>query len=115
MHVLVCDEHKDLPENEDLLQSYKEKCILQQKVNLPDYSKNIKLTHHVQLTDCSSYKANRRGNHVADSVFEKAIYMLQTIEVDGQQYTLFYDSGCGDFVATYDAIQRIGKKSKKRI
>ena len=34
-----------------------------------------------------------------DSVTQPAIYMLQTIQVGGSKFNLFYDSGCGDFVS----------------
>ena len=40
-HVLVCDAHKTLTQNEELLQQYKARCIRSNA--LPDYSKNIKL------------------------------------------------------------------------
>ena len=38
--------------------------------------------------------------------------MLQTIEVKDNRYTLFYDSGCGDFVSRKSAIDRIGDYAK---
>lgn len=99
MHVLVCEDHKDLPDNKNVLHMYKQKCILQQRVELPEYSKKIQLSHH------STFSDNPDDNN------EKAIYMLQTIEVDNKAYTIFYDSGCGDFVTTQQAIKKLGKRA----
>ena len=47
-HVLLCADHKDTPENKDILEKYKARCILRQR-NLPDFSKDIHLSHY-----CSS-------------------------------------------------------------
>ena len=102
MHVLVCEEHKDNAENKDLLNLYRQKCILRQSADLPDYSKNIQLTYHSTSTDDHQVLSN-----------EKAIYMLQTIEVNKNYYTIFYDSGCGDFVTTYDTVKKLGRRANK--
>ena len=39
--------------------------------------------------------------------------MLQTIKVNDQLFTLFFDSGSKDFVAKHDAIKRLGSRVKK--
>ena len=46
-----------------------------------------------------------------DSIKSPAIYMLQRIQVGQNQFNIFYDTGCGDFVSRYSAIQRIGKRA----
>ena len=43
-HSLASEEHKDAQDNKDLLETYKSRCILREKINLPDFSKNIKLS-----------------------------------------------------------------------
>ena len=45
-HVLVCQDHSDTNENKKLLEIYKSKCSLRQKVNLPQHAKDIKLSFH---------------------------------------------------------------------
>ena len=42
-HVLVCHEHHSDNENANTLEQYKSKCILG-RANVPDFSKNIKLS-----------------------------------------------------------------------
>ena len=42
---------------------------------------------------------------------ESAIYMLQTIEIDSELYTIFYDSGCMQFVCRYSAVTRLGVRA----
>ena len=45
-HVLVCEEHSQTNENKQLLEECKSRYILKQKANLPEYSKEIKLSFH---------------------------------------------------------------------
>ena len=42
-HVLVCQEHASSNENQKLLEEYKNKCILNRKVSLEEFLKDIKL------------------------------------------------------------------------
>ena len=48
-----------------------------------------------------------------NDVEEDAIFMLQTIFVDGREYTVFYDSGCGQFVVRHNAVQRLGIRAQQ--
>ena len=48
-------------------------------------------------------------------ITDNAIYTLQTIEVDGQLYTLFFDSGCSDLVLRHNAIKRIREHAQQEI
>lgn len=91
-HVLVCDQHKTSQQNKDFLEHYKSRCILRQPV--PIYSKEIKLSFH----------------SINDSKDNNAIFMLQTIQIDGEASKMFYDSGCSDFVSRYHAIKRLGQR-----
>ena len=43
------------------------------------------------------------------------IFILQTISIDKQQYTIFYDSGCNEMICRYDAVQRIGSRAKQEM
>ena len=105
-HVVVCSEHKDTQLNQDLFDLYKSKCILKQTtVNLPKYSIEMQLSSHLDV-NCSKGEKQCSGE-------DNAIYQLQTIEVNGKKFSLFFDSGCGDFVSRYDAIKRTGNKSKQ--
>ena len=40
-------------------------------------------------------------------VSDRAIFMLQTINVQGELFNLFYDSGCGDLVCKKSAIDKL--------
>ena len=121
-HVLVCDEHKDSQDNKDLLQEYKTRCILKQRqTQLPSHAKEIQLSHHVKPHVNKTYiyeeqKSTNKNYSFKDDdlsslVKDSAIYMLQTIKVDDHEYSIFYDSGCGDFVSRYNAIQRLGSRA----
>jgi len=100
-HVLVCDEHKDLPQNQQLLQKYKEVCILRRKLELPTFAKEIGL----HLND------QHQSNSYVSTNNEAAIYQLQNITVNNKQFLLFFDTGCSDFVSRYDAITKLQNRS----
>ena len=114
-HVLVCEEHSQTNENKQLLEEYKSKYILKQKANLPEYSKEIKLSFHASnsIHINNKLKQTIHATQPASDIQDKAIYILQTINVNNQQYNIFYDSGCGDMVSRYSAIKRLGRRAKQ--
>ena len=85
-HVLVYDKHKHTP---TLLHKFKDEYIEKLKDDLPKLSKDINLTMHNQANYAGT--ASREG-----MVSDRAIFMLQTINVQGELFNLFGDSGCGD-------------------
>ena len=113
-HVLVCEEHNQSNENKQLLVEYKSKCILKY-LDLPDYSKEIKLSFHISNSIHNSNKINQPiySADTTAALHDKAIYILQTIDVNHQQYNIFYDTGCRDMVSRYSAMKRLGKGTKR--
>ena len=83
--------------NKDVFQKYKFKCILRSKRihDLPTYAKKIKLAY-LGTTDKNS--SHLPMNSVSNDE-ECGIYQLQTITTENQNFTIFCDSGCGDFVS----------------
>ena len=102
-HVLVCHDHRNSPQNQDLLKKYKERFI-DRRTELPAYSKDIKLTFLAQ-----TYKADHNNK---SSKNEEAMFMLQNILVDGVEYCIFYDNGCNQFVSEYNGVVRLGARAK---
>ena len=104
-HFLVCEEHKTSPENQKLLQEYKDRFILRQRhIQLPSFSKELDLNYHT-----SSYRNKAGENNELHE--DSAIYMLQTIQIDGKLYSIFYDSGCNDFISRFDAVRNLGNRA----
>ena len=68
--------------------------------------KRLKLTFHMDQQQPSDYK-HLKSNQ------EAAIYIIQTIKVNKQNYSLFYDTGCCDMVSRYAAIKSIGSRAKQ--
>ena len=101
-HVLVCHEHRQNNENQQLLQEYKEKYILKH-IQLLIFSKGLKLTFYTNQ--------QRHENHCQSSSQESAVYILQTIKVDKKLYSLFYDTDCCDMVSRYNAVKSIGSRA----
>ena len=100
-HVLVCDEHKDLAENKDVLENYKTRCM--KSSNLPDFSKEIKLSFH---TDC--FHTNESS--LEDSVCNRGIYLLQTITVNNNNLTIFFDI----FILSKQAVALLGPMATRQ-
>ena len=77
-HVLLCDEHKDSKDNEDLLVRYKAKCIRNQ--SLPSFSKEIKLSFHADSAILASKNPLSNDQTVVESnvaeIKDRGIYML---------------------------------------
>ena len=66
-HVLVCEQHKESPQNLTILQEYKNKCILKDKMpNLPNFSKEIKLSFHAafSMDSCDTVVSEDPGEPV---------------------------------------------------
>ena len=104
-HVLVCEDHKESPENLELLEKYKKEHILSLKAQLPDFSKNIRLSHHCYSNELltKAYEVNASSDEVIDS----SAYILQTINIKGKRFNLFFDTGCGDLVCKKKAVSEL--------
>ena len=104
-HVLICDKMDEA--NKDVLQKYKLKCILRNKRidELPTYAKEIKLAY-LGITDKNS--SHLPMNSVSNDK-ERGIYQLKTITIENENWQI-YDSGCGDFVSKWSAIQKLGTR-----
>ena len=85
-------------------------------MELPSYSKDIHL-HHTYIckdkrkaSDESTlgvYQQNKGDSN------EDPIYMLQTTEVDGKNYNIFYDAGCREFVLKLSAVHQLGSRAQE--
>ena len=96
-HVLVCPYHADNVKNKELLDLY--------KTNMDNFNKNFKEFSKNISTSCFSevYKNdNQKPQHEDNSIFA-----FQTIDVEGLQFNIFYDSGCGDLVISKDCRNRL--------
>ena len=49
--------------------------------------------------------------NILPDVKEESVYMLQTMEVEGNKFNLFFDGGCRKFVCRYNAIERLGSRA----
>ena len=110
-HVLVCEEHKNDEANKELMEEYRSKCINRpNNSNLPDFAKQIKLSFH---TGMHSVITEAYASVVNEETDDVGLYMMQEIVVGKEEYTTFYDSGCGDMCASIEAINRLGELAEK--
>ena len=90
-HVLVCHEHRNDTENQELLQKYEDRFIMKEPNQLPSFSRDLKLSFHMNQ--------NQSPNSQKMSDQEKTIYILQTIKVEQHEYSLFCDTSCCDMIS----------------
>ena len=76
------------------------------QTKLAAFSRDLKLTFRMNQQQPSDYKHPQSNQ-------ESAIYILQTIKVNKQNYSLFYDTGCCDMVSRYAAIKSIESRPKQ--
>ena len=93
LHVLVCDTHKGTPENLQLLEKYKSKCI-GNAPTVPKFSQDISISLHV----------NEESYKVESDTGDDAVFMFQCIGVCEFKMNLFYDGGCSDMVISKRAL-----------
>ena len=91
LHVLVCDTHKGNPENLQLLEKYKAKCI-GDGPTVPKFSLDISL----HVNEISILASGESG--------DDAIFMFQCIAICEFRLNLFYDGGCSDLVLSKRAL-----------
>ena len=76
------------------------------QTKLPAFSRDLKVTFHMNQQQPSDYKQLQSNQ-------ESAIYILQTIKVNNQNYSLFHDTGYCDMVSRYAAIKSTGSRAKQ--
>ena len=86
-------------ENEKLLNKFKDEVIKKYEKNLPSSSQKIKISFYS--------RANFVGSSTEEDEPNRSIFMLQIINIQGVQFNLFYDSGCGDLVCKKSAIDKL--------
>ena len=94
-HVLVCGFHCKEKRNTDMLELYK-KSVLKTNSGFSDFSKNVSLFSE-------SYTSGVSSPDEADSDPD-SIFAFQPYKILHHLMNLFYDSGCGDMVASKRAI-----------
>ena len=104
-HVLVCEEHKDHQDNQEVLARFKARCM--RNSNLPDFTKQIRLAFHADTYISES------SSSLKDDVINKGVYLLQTITVNGNRLNVFYDTGCSDFILSSQAVKLLGSSATK--
>ena len=64
----------------------------------------------MKLTSYNNQQTKNSNHEINISNEKKTVYILQTIKVGQQQYSLFYDKGCCDMVSSYNAIKTVGDR-----
>ena len=107
---MVCQEHQNEKGNLKLLDEYKLK-IFRSKENIP--SNFVAITPLYTVGGIPMKKIEGLGENRKQR--ESAVYMFQRIEVDGNTYNLFFDSGCGDLVCRKEATTKLGRRANQEV
>ncbi|XP_066917918.1 uncharacterized protein [Clytia hemisphaerica] len=100
-HILVCNDHKSDPGNQEVLEQFKSRCIVK-RPNIPEFSKTISNYYTFQ-----SFPIRPQNDDSASG-----IYQLQQIIINSKSYLIFYDSGCSDFVVRDHAIDQLESRAR---
>ena len=93
LHVLVCERHKALQANIDLLEEFKRNVILKRSDNFRDFTKNISLVCMYENISVHTNNSVPSGNpKVLPDIKNSTIFQFQTINVNGHRFRLLYDS-----------------------
>ena len=113
LHVLICSHHKENEENQNLLEKYR-KNVIEKTKNVENFSKEIKISYYSKMAGIykKSSLFDSTKNKVDEQICDNAIFLLQTICIEGQSLNLFFDSGCGDMVikkSAVDSLKALGR------
>ena len=111
LHVLVCQEHASSSENIKILDNYKKNFISKRATKFEDFTAQVSLTCFRQ-TGLANICENAE---IAETINDGAIFMMQSIDVDGIHLNLMYDTGCGDMVISRSAIEKLMAQSKAKL
>ena len=110
LHVLVCEDHKNSPANLNLLQQYI-KNFIDKRGTFHDFTRNISLTC-IYSTVVATPPLFEKFSNVIPDVADRAIFPLQTIDVEGLPLRVFYDRGAGDAVLRWAACLALQKLNR---
>ena len=95
-------------------EEYKKRFILPLKSAM-DFSKNMKLAFVSSYANSFEQDRWRDRDPNEEIVEESGIYMFQRIHVDDKPFTIFFDTGCSDFVSCHDAIRTIEGRCQQNV
>ena len=107
IHVLVCHDHKNSQANVNLVQQYI-KNFIEKRGKFEAFTKNISLMCTFNNVVAEQQLFKHLKNVIPDT-YDRAIFPLQTINVDGVRIRIFYDRGAGDAVIKWTAILALEK------
>ena len=103
VHVLLCGDHCNSEANQALLGKYKSEIMEHLVPNMKPFSKSIKICNFSASTGgCSAHGVNSQSDKDGPSIFQ-----LQTINIEGHSFNLFFDNGCGDLVIKRSAAEKL--------
>ena len=82
---------------------------------MEEFSKDIRLSFHSYTSSVRKSGTPEKKKDDDDIIIDSGIYILQTIKIDDNDYTWFFDNGCSDMVCRHEAVQRLEKKAIKEI
>lgn len=111
LHVLVCQEHKTSAENMKILENYKRNFLSKRAMKFEDFTIKVSLTCFSQARFANICESAE----IAETIKESAIFMMQSIDVNGLQLNFMYDTGCGDMVISMSAIEKLMVQNRAKL
>ena len=115
IHILLCDKHKTEEKIVKLLEDLKTDSS---KIVMGSYLHVLRLTFFSGIIGVASMDIinsdSIEGNEGLPDITECAIFQLQTIEIEGIKFNLFFDSGCGDILIKKSAVVKLEKMGRAK-
>ena len=93
LHILICERHKALKGNIDLLAEYKRNVISKRSDKFKDFTKNISLVCLFENISVHISNSEQKSNpKVLPDIPDSTIFQFQTISVKGHRLRILYDS-----------------------
>ena len=107
VHVLLCGEHCNSDANKALLGKYRTEIMEHLTPDMKPFTRDIRICNFAQSGDGSAYPADSGGNSSQRRPDGRGIFKMQTIEIKGHAFNLFFDDGCGEMVLKREAAETL--------
>ena len=102
-------EHEQVVELEETVESSSPELV-------QPFEQQVEQMSTSEENDESVALACRSKNHFDQpDVKESSSYILQTIDIDGEKFNIFFDNGCREFCARIEAIEKLMKLGRARL
>ena len=107
VHVLLCGEHCNSDANKALLSKYRTEIMEHLTPDMKPFTREIKICNFAQSGDGSAYPVDSGESSSQRRPDGRGIFKMQTIEIKGHTFNIFFDDECGEMVLKREAAETL--------